>query len=232
MKKKPKQKKEKVKEIFEVAPKKYIEKEGEESVLEKKPGQEKHDNNVLKWILISAAIVLVLSFGFYFYFTNHAKLNQFPTYKGIIKFQKINSKGIIFYKTSIPYVLNGTTLPYNFYLRTSPKDLEKIPFDSKNFKPLSSMAISITDNFKCNGDGVIAIANLAQLNTAINSKLEVNQNLTCGPNTIYNYFNFVNSTKTQIIENSPNCYTVDVSNCEIIPAVEKIMAETFVKIKD
>lgn len=231
MKKKPKEKKEKVKEIFKVAKGKYIEKEGEESIPIKKPGQEKHDEKVLKKILIYLAIFLLISFASYFYFTNHAKTNQFPTYKGIVKFQKINSKGIIFYKTSIPYVLNGTTLPYNFYLRTSPKALEKIPFDSKNFNPLNLMEINISNNFKCNGDGIIAIANLAQLDTAINSKLNVNKNLTCNPNAGYNYFNFVNSTKTQIIENSPTCYTVDVSNCEIIPAMEKIMAETFVKVK-
>lgn len=232
MKKKPKEEKEKVEEIFEVGKGKYIKKEGEESIPIKKPGQEKHDSQILKWILIVVTLTLVISIGFYFYFTNQAKTNQFPTYKGIIKFQEIKTNGMTFYKTSIPYVLNQTTVPYNFYLRTSPKNLEKVPFNAKSFNPLSSMALNISSNFKCDGDGIIAIANLAQLNAAINSKLIVNKNLTCNPNAGYNYFNFVNSTKTQIVENSPTCYTVDVSNCEIIPAMEKIMAETFVKIKD
>ena len=226
-----KKKKEKITEIFEVekdGKEKEVKKTGTEEIEVSKKGQEKHQNNILKGILVTALVLFLIVAGFYLYSTHHT--NRSLTYNKIVKFTPIKTGNMIFYKTQIPYVENGTTVPYNFYLRTPPKELEKIPFNTTGFNLMKVMDVNGSDNFNCNGDGVIAVANLAQLNNAIHAQFVMDPNATCDPQGRYMFFNLVNSTKTQIVKDSPTCYTVEVSNCQVLPAMEKIMAEMFVKV--
>lgn len=223
-----KKKKEKVTEIFEVEKKgktKEVKKTGTEEIPVENKGQEQSENKILKNILVIVGIIFLLIVGFYFWSNSHQTLD----YNGV-KFSAIKTGSMIFYQTQIPYVQNGTTVPYNFYLRTSPKDLEKIPFNTTGFNLMKVMDVNVSNEFSCNGDATISLANLAQLNSAIGAQFVMDPNATCDPQGRYMFFNVVNSTKTQIVKDSNNCYTVEVSNCQILPAMEKIMAEMFVKI--
>jgi hypothetical protein len=221
-------------EVFE------IEKDGKEKevVKESHPHEEhsnkeemKHNKKQLKIILgVLGGLILVFVLIIVFYnLSGNVKYDN-------VKFQKENycdSKPCLtVYHTSLPlYSSNGShTADYNFYIRTNPKELKEIPFEG-NLVLKRGYTMNITDEFNCEGDGTIAFANLVQQYQIANIVYINDENASCDSLSRYDYYEFHKGNETRIVQRgNQSCYDIYVNNCEILPATEKIMAETFSKL--
>lgn len=228
-KKKTGKDKEKVVEVFEV--KKPGEKEKEivkegfvEERHEKKNQSEKHRKqfNIILWTL---GVLILITF-FLIYSSGHSgKIN----YKGV-EFEKTIEGNLTLYQTSVPVIYNGNNVDYNFYLRTNPNDLEKIEFTGEiNF--LENAVMNATE-FDCNGDQVIAIANLLKQYEILGTKVIKDENASCDSENRYLYISIIQGDETKLVQDSETCYTVYVKDCEILPATEKLMAENFATLNE
>lgn len=223
-KKKVGKKKEKTHEIFEV------EKKGKEKIVEtdsitetpiEKPGQKKHQAKLLAIILIVCVGIIALIIGGYYYLDSL----RYTDYEGI-PFTTISEGDLIFYKTSIPVPYQGKMVPYFFYIRTHPNKLKKIEMDNSDFNLMKYTVLSIPSEMKCNdGDEIIAIANLKKMHDVFGINIMKDETASCDDAGRYSYYNIIESDETKIEKIGVNCYNIHVSNCEILPATEKIMAE-------
>ena len=123
---------------------------------------------------------------------------------------------------------NGSLRQYNFYLYSDPRIIErKVPFNgSIVIVPQSTVILNITGNLNCNGDGIIAVANLNTLYSLI-GKVTKDSNATCDSSGRYIFINIQNSSETSIQEIAPACYNINVNNCQILAGVERYMTQTF-----
>ena len=215
-------------EIFE------IEKDGESKLVETKTtetfnepiGKEqvKEENKIMIKIFLAIGIMLVSFFGVWFFMNS---LNNFE-YKGI-NFEVV--KEVAPYRTSVPVLYQGIETDYNFYFRKDPRELENVNFDGDlNIKPF--MVVNATDSLKCGGDGVIAIANLANLYKVLGTQVIKDQNATCNQNGTYMFLNLAQSNETEIEQYGPSCYQLNVANCEILKTTEKFMVETLARVEE
>jgi hypothetical protein len=197
--------------------------------VKRKKEQLKEHTKILKWILIIIGLFFLLMVGLYFYENSS---NHFE-YKGL-DFIRIREGNLILYNIAFPVYsvdTNEHMADYNFYLRTNPQELEKVPFDG-NIVIKPNMVINVMDDFNCNGYGVIAVANLAKLyQELLGVKVIKDPNATCDDQGRYTFVQILSGDQTQIVQTGPSCYDIYVNNCEILPATEKFMAETFLKIK-
>jgi hypothetical protein len=235
-------KKEEVSEIFEV------EKQGKEKIIEthakeetgkqgsfvkaeqeeKAPSEsqlKKEKKTFMTIILVMIGLVLI--FLATYIVINYTKNFQ---YNGVNFYvDKEDVKGITLYRTSLPVIVNGTKANYNFYLRTDPRTLNDVTFDG-NLTITHNMVINMTNDFNCNGNGVIAVANLVNLYKIIGADVIKDENATCSPVGQYTFLRIENGNETKIEQFGPSCYTISINNCEILEGTEKFMIETFSKV--
>lgn len=152
-----------------------------------------------------------------------------------VSFVMEKTGSLIFYHTQIPYYSKDPKMNYNFWIRNNPKTLEKkVEFDGELYiRPI--IVLNLTDRFECDGDGVIAIANLKQLYEVLGTTFAKDESASCDYNYTdprYVYVNIQPGEKTWIQQISKACYTMHVKDCEILPATERYMTETFVLMKD
>ncbi len=151
-----------------------------------------------------------------------------------VKFETVQEGELIFYNTKVPlFTEDGNYYnDYNFYLRTKPSDLKKVPFEGE-LSLMKGYTINITEELNCEGYGTIALANLIQQYKLLGIIYINDENASCDAESRYNYFEIKVSNETKIVQRgNSTCYDIYVKDCEIIPATEKIMAENFVMIKD
>lgn len=230
MKKEKTKDKEEVCEIFEVK------KEGKEKVetscgsMPKKHATKKEIkeyNKILRNIFIILGVIFLLIFGGKFVLESirHIEYSE-------VDFKIVREHNLIFYNTVIPiYSKEGKHLAdYNFYLRKDPRKLEAIEFDGElNLKKIA--VINMTDDFKCDGDGVIGLANLIKLYDVIGSKIVRDENsTTCDSEGKYMFLNVLPAEETKIEKTGPACYELQVKDCEILNATERFMVETFIEV--
>ncbi len=203
-----------------------IEKDNSSSIGKK---EIKHENKILRNIFISVGVIFVLVVSIYLY----VQSQMFIDYKGV-EFQTTKIGELTFYETrTLANSSSGT--PFGFRLRTNPTELKKIPFkglDKLQLMKLNGYTYS-NNSFNCQGDAVIAMANLRRLFSKTGMKFIRDPNSTCDPQGRYNYFNLKYGNKTEIKEIGNHCYDLlikgDDTNCEILPATEKLMVELYVK---
>ena len=186
------------------------------------------ENKILIWVFAIIIMVFLLIAGFFFI----SKAVRFSEYKEVVKFETIQEGDLIFYKTPLSVQEENELKKYNLYLRTKPKKLEKIPFEVDDFSLMKLVAINSEKDFNCEGDGAIAIANLASLHNLIGSEFFVDKNATCDSSGRYNYFYLKEGEETSIEKIGKNCYNLNVNNCEILEVTEKIMVEMLIKYKE
>ena len=151
-----------------------------------------------------------------------------------VKFNIVKEGKIIFYNTAFPMYHSVTgqhVADYNFYIRNDPRKLEKIPFNGE-LVLLDNLVINMTGDFHCDGDGIIAIANLVKLYEVIGTQVMKDENATCDSLGRYMFIQIQPGDETSIEQFGPACYKINVNNCEILEATERFMAETFVKINN
>jgi len=217
IKKKGTKKKEEVVEYFDVV-KDGIEKEvkavGEEITNEVVPKkQSKNENKILRNILIFLGIIMIFFFAVYFLKSGS---NNFQ-YRGI-NFEIVKDN------------YQGKVVPYNFFLRNDPRKLDNISFSGEIvFKKL--MVLNATDNLNCNGDGIISMANVANLYRILGTKVIKDENATCDSNGAYTFLNVAVGNKNKVEQFGPSCYELTVKDCDVLMVTEKFMIESLAKVK-
>jgi hypothetical protein len=231
-KKTPKDKGEEIIEVFEVENKKTGE---EKQIVKKSESKENHANKdekkrqekQLRNILITLGIfilIIVLIFG-------GLNMIRKPQYKNT-KFLTVNEGDLIFYQTSIPTSVQGKVVPYNFYLRTNPRKLKNIPFEG-DLTIKKGYVLNLTDEFGCDGFGIISIANLMKQQEIMGITLINDKSASCDEFNRYNYYEIKEGDETKIVQRGESsCYDIYVNNCEILEATEKLMVENFVKFNE
>ena len=240
MKKKDKDKTKETPEIFEIEKKgktKTKEVEAKQKIKEASPKEIKEMNKQLGNILLGIVITIAI-FGlitFIYYNSMHFK------YKGmkfnIVKF--CDSKPcLVTYQTAFPAKQNGQKINYNFYLRNDPRKLEKIPFKG-NITLLKRVIIKHEGEigkFNCKGDGVIGVANIVNFYSFLGADAKVvnkSNPITCDSLFgRYMFIDIVEGNETKIEQYAPSCYKMYVHNCEILPATERFMTKSFVKVHE
>lgn len=209
------------------------EKESEKSADEKESGSKKQleeQNKVLKRVFIWAGILMIAFFAFsvFSYYQTHFKYED-------VDFKIVKEGKLIFYNTIIPMnyedsITGKHIVDYNFYIRNDPRKLaEDVPFYG-DFELMNNVVINSTEEFNCDGDGVIAIANMVNLFDKVGATVIKDPNANCDAQGRYTFINIQSSDKTGIVQVGHSCYALNVNNCEILKATERFMIETFVKI--
>ena len=187
--------------------------------------QIKKENKQLRNILICLGVFIIIFILIVLFI--HSRLHF--EYRGV-KFDVVKEGEIIFYKTSLPVIYNGKEIPYNIYLRNDPRKLDVPVEDKINFK--QNMVINMTEDFNCNGDGIIAIANLAKLYELMEINVMKDPNASCDAQGRYMFVQIQEGDETSIEKFGPACYNLNVNNCEILEVTEKLMIETFVRFNE
>lgn len=189
------------------------------------PKEEKHQEKILYYFFITFGIFLILSISLFYIFNSQTSFN----YKGI-KFNIINQGKITFYNTQFHKSFNNKNINYNIFLRNDPRVLEKVPFEGGiNISHL--LFVNVGNNLACNGYGTIAIANMAQIFGFMGTKLVTvdNSNETCDKSGRYLFLRVQSSNRTDVEEFSPNCYNLNVKNCEVLKPTERFILEYYLK---
>ena len=216
-------------EIFQV------EKDGKEKIVRKEileeekpasPEQLKKEKKTFTTIIMAMGgfILFFLLVLFAIYSSSHFKVEG-------VEFERMKIGEILVYRTSLPVNYNNTVATYNFYLRSDPRELEKISFDGEIILQ-KNMVLNTMNEFNCEGDAVIAIANIQNLYNLIGTKMISDANATCDSQGRYVFTTIKEGEETKITEYGimGGCYEIEVSNCEILKATEKFMLETFIKV--
>jgi len=216
--------KEEVHEIYE------IEKDGEEKIVELegtikeevvKKGQKEEENKVLISILIFIGVLLLFVALYFFAIKNS---NQFK-YDGV-KYTVIKQGQLTLYQTSFPVTYNGSKAEYNLYLREDPRKNGKAVPAPEGPIYISNTVINQTQEFDCNGDQIIAIANLANnLYPALGKKIMRDENASCDMLGRYMYVVIQPGNETRIDKFGPNCYSININNCQILEGTERFITK-------
>jgi hypothetical protein len=215
-----------VEEIFEVkkdGKTKEIIKDGKVEVKHADKEQNEKYNKILKWILIGIVLVSIGFLATLFLIDNLKTFN----YSGM-KFDKVQEGQVLFYHTSFPVIFQGKNVTYNLYIRTDPRTFDNVPFN-ETITAREMTVINISNELNCNGDGVIAIANMEQLFPYIGMNMIQDSNASCDPQARYMFIDVKKSNQTSINKFGTSCYEINVNNCEILKATEKFIVEILKK---
>jgi hypothetical protein len=194
----------------------------------------KKENAVEKnnWILGTILTILILLILSVFMIYSIIESKKSFKYEGV-EFNIIQEGELTFYNVQVPIYSRKTEeklRDYNFYLRTDPRKLEKIEFDDE-FTLMKLMAINYSENIDCGGYGLIALTNLIEIHELIGIKVVIDKNATCDSEGRYTFLNIKKSNENKIEKIGQNCYNLYINDCDIFPTTERVMIETFAKIK-
>ncbi len=187
--------------------------------------QNKMLRNIFIGIGIFIFVILLVAF-----FINSVRHFEYKD----VKFKIVEEGEIIFYNTAFPmfHSMTGEHIAdYNFYIRNDPRKLEKVPFNGE-LVLLDNLVVNMTGDFHCDGNGIIAIANLVKLYEIIGTNVMKDENATCDSQGRYMFIQIQEGDETSIEQFGPACYNINVNNCEILEATERFMTETFVNINN
>ena len=181
-------------------------------------------NKILKNFFIGIGVIIITSLLIYLFIYQTKNFE----YEGV-KFKKIREGDLILYKTSLPVRYQGEKVPYNFYLRNDPRKLKEISFDGElNLK--ENLVMNSTESFNCDGYGIIAIVNLMNLYRISGIEVIKDENATCDPEGRFSFIQLQAGNETNIEKFGPSCYNININNCEILKAIERLMMESFIEI--
>lgn len=213
---------EKVCETFEIGDK---EKTFCGSIGDEKPTKKQLDSEekTLKYVLAGIGIfILVFALGFYI---NYSMKNF--TLDGI-KYDIMTEKEVKFYHATIPIKDDKGRLVTNFnmYLRKDPRETVKnVKFEGGAFWSGVVVLDSTGEDFNCNGDGVISIANMQQIINQFQSKMIKDPEAGCDAEGRYTYIKLQTANETSIEQVGPKCYNFNINNCEIMDVTERFMID-------
>jgi len=152
-------------------------------------------------------------------------------YNGV-EFKVIQEGELIFYNAVFPlYSITGKHISdYNFPLRKDPRKLDKIPLKGEIVLK-QNIVINTTKEFKCDGDEVMAIANLVKVFNLLGAKAIKDPQAGCDYQGKYTFIQIREGEETGIEEFGPkgSCYNFYVNDCEILEVTEKFIVDLLVK---
>jgi len=177
-------------------------------------------------VCIAAAVVFLV-----FAFVVVSSVRHFD-YRNV-KYDVVKEGEIIFYNTALPfYTITGKHVAdYNVYLRKDPRELRDIKFEGE-FVQKQDLVLNLTEEFNCDGDGVIAIANFVQVFEALGTRVVKDPNAMCDSQGRYMFTQIKSSDETKIQQTGPACYDIYIADCEILDGTERFIQELLVKIND
>ena len=209
--------------------KKGVQKERTEEPVSKEK-QAKEQNKLLRNMLIGIGILMA---GVFLFVIVSNSLSRFE-YQGIkfeiVRFCDAGPPCLVTYRTSIPVMVNGTQVPFNFYLRSDPRESNVNFTGDLIFR--KNMVLNGKAPFICEGKGAIAAANLIQLYNVLGTKVIKDENASCDLLGRYIFVQVKQGNQTLVKQVSPGCYDIYIKDCEILDGTEKFMIETFVKVNE
>lgn len=123
----------------------------------------------------------------------------------------------------------ATNIPYNFYIRNDPRELEKsVPF-SGTLTLMKLIVFATNESFSCNGKGPVGMMNLGRLLDSFGAEVIADENATCDSQGRYLLVEVVGGNETKIESVGNNCYIMYIKDCEILEATERFMVESMVE---
>lgn len=188
-----------------------------------------NQNKQLRSIFVVTIIIIGIFVGGYFVLESRKTFE----YEGV-DFRIVDE--VAPYRTSIPLYNqdpvtgNVVTYEYNFYLRKDPRVIgEEVDFVGE-FYLLENVVLNSSEDFDCDGDGIIAIANLANLLNKVGAEVIKDENATCDEDARYNHIQLKSGNQTKIIETNKACYEFIIKDCQILEVTERFMFEVFEEI--
>ena len=186
--------------------------------------QEKDMDKQLKKIFLVIGFLALIFLGVFLFINSVRHFN----YKGI-DFDVVKEGELILYRTALPVKHSTGTgkvilTEYNFYLRNDPRKLKDLPFDGE-FSLKENLVMNFTENFNCDGDGVIAVANLMNLFNLLKTNVTTDEDSECDPEGGYTFLRLQSGNETSIEQFNTNCYNLNINNCEVLEVTEKYMVE-------
>ncbi len=181
----------------------------------------------LRNVLLGLGIFVILIVAAVFFISS---IRSFE-YKNT-KFDIVKEGDLILYNTKVALFneKGENYMNYNFFLRNDPKK-SKVDFNGElELKKL--VVLNSEEEFNCDGDGIIAVANLRQLYDILGAKVIRDENATCSSNGEYMYINLKEGEETKIDQTGTSCYNIVINDCEILEGTEKFMVETFAKVNE
>ena len=189
--------------------------------------KEQEENKQLKKIFLIIGI-FALSFAVVFIFIN--SMNHFE-YKGInFEVDKKTISGKTIYKTSLPVdskskvTGKAVVANYNFYFRKDPRRLKDVPLMGE-LTLMRNLVMNFTGDFNCDGDGIIAVANLVNVLNVLDVKVVKDETAGCDSEGAYTFLQLQTGNETSIEQFGPSCYRLNINNCEVLEVTEKYMVE-------
>lgn len=189
-------------------------------------------NKQLKNIFIVLGVIgAVFLIGVFFIYS----LKSFE-YKGV-DFKIIKEGDLVLYNTffEMQSITGQHVGNYNLYFRNDPRNLEKIPFEGEiNLEvALKKMVIKMDDSaeLNCEGNGVIAIANLVNSFGLLGIEVIKDENVSCDSEGRYMYVDILQGEESKIEQYGPSCYKLIVSDCKILEVTEKFIIDSIVENK-
>ena len=226
------EKKEKVKEIFE------IEKNGKEEIVESqgtiekddKPSKEqiKKENEILRNILIVVGILVLFFVGILV----GSKFLKGFSFEGE-RWDTIKAGQITFYHTEFPVYENGTHVAnHNVYFRNDPRKLERDILFEGDFYLTKMLVVQGLDNFSCTGYGVASEDAFEQVLNAWGTDVMYDPEAECDDQGRYNLVRLEADNSTWIESLSPTCQVMHIKDCEVYQAKERYLVQQFIYLNE
>lgn len=206
------------------------EKDLEEQSSEATKEEIKEENKQLGILVLIIGGILI-AFGVIYFLIG--SIGDFE-YRGT-DFKIVEEGKLIFYNTAFPLrdSITGKVLgDYNFYIRNDPRKLgEEVLFEG-NLNLMKNVVLNSEQDFHCDGDGVIAVANFANLLKQAGAEVIKDDNATCDEQGRYTYILLKEGNVTKIEQVGNSCYEININDCEILKGTERFMVEIFAKINE
>ena len=209
---------------------KIIKAENVESEKKVIKGQTKEENKILRNIFMLIGGVIILILAGYLIIDNVKNFEYKSVLFKTVKFCDIEPC-LILYQTTFPVISNGKNAEYNIYLRNDPRKLDSIIFNGK-MNLFGDMVINSTGDFNCDGDGVIAVANMVNFYELLGTNIFKNETLGCNNQDKYTFVQILEGNETKIEQIGFSCYNIEINNCEILEGTERFLIESFIKVND
>ena len=202
----------------------------------------KIDKQLKKYLplLIGLGVLVVVFVVFYFAFAGLGKVK----YEGLTFIKERYGDVQVYHYSYVTEISSGRVRAIDVFVRGNPAENE-VPIDSKIIYPTGKnvyLSINSTEINMCE-DTMIAIAGLSgflanneiPLKAGTPDREESKRNnstyLTCAsyPSSLTISLKAGEETK---ITRTGNCYNIEVSNCEILPALEKFIVQSIVDAKN
>jgi hypothetical protein len=220
----------KVEEIFE------LEKDGKTKTVkgvgkveEKKSSKKqiKNQNKILIGFFVIVGILAIFGVSYFLFSYNQTNFE----YRGI-DFKLVKEGNLYFYNMIIPLTgEQGQKIDFNIYTRTDPRKTEKeVPFIGGEIALKQVLILNSTEDFVCDGDGAISVGNLANVYSAIKTKVLKDTNASCDPEGRYAYLLITKGEENKIEQVGEACYVASVKDCDILKVSERFVYETLVRV--